>query len=132
MDLSKYRTSKELTEEGVTIDLGDGLKVRLARIGNKKYNEALRRLTKPYQNAIRNKTISDEVMERIVLEAFVGNVLISWSGLTLDGADVPYSREKAIEILSNPEYVDFRNNLEALASEMESFRAAEVAATVEK
>jgi len=130
MDLSKFRTSPTAAEDGVIVDCGDGLKVRIARTGNPKHQKELQRLTKPFLRQYQNKTISDELVMEHSLQAFVGTVLISWEGLTIDGEDVPYSREKALEILADKQYKDFRTMLEGLAEEAEVFRAQEVAETV--
>ena len=127
MDLGKFKTDTKLSEDGVKVDLGEGASITVARLGNQKYNAELRRVTKPHMNAIRNKTISDEKMEDLVLQAFVGTVLLGWDGLKLDGKEVKYSREKALEILKDPSFVDFKNVIESSASEVEVFRSAEIA-----
>lgn len=130
MDLNKFKTSSKLSEDGVKVELGEGASITVARIGNQKYTNELKRVTKPHMNAIRNKTISDELMEKLVLDAFVGTVLLGWDGLKLDGKEVKYSKDEAIKILKNPEYVDFKNMVEAAASEVEVFRAVEVSEAV--
>jgi len=130
MDLNKFRTDTTKTEEGVLVDMGDGLKVRIARSGNPKHQKELQRVTKPYLRQYQTKTISDELVMEHSLQAFVGTVLLGWEGLQLDGVDVPFSRDKAIELLRDPAYKDFRALLESLADEQELFRAEAVAATV--
>lgn len=130
MDLSKFRVNTKSVEEGVVVDCGEGLKIRVARSGNAKHTKELQRITKPHLRSYQNKTISDELVLEHSLQAFVGTVLLGWEGLTIDGADVPYSREKAIEVLRDPQYKDFRDMVESLASEAEVFRNEEIADTV--
>lgn len=42
---------------------------------------------------------------------FLANSIISWSGLTMDGKPVPYSPEKALEILSDPGFSLIRDQI---------------------
>lgn len=129
MDLSKFRTSVAAVEEGVSVDCGDGLKVVICRSGNPKHQKELQRITKGHIRQYQNKTISDDLVMEHSLQAFVNSVLVSWTGLTIDGVDVPYSREKSLEILRDPQYKDFRVLLESLADEQELFRAETIAET---
>jgi hypothetical protein len=42
--------------------------------------------------------------------------------------EVPYTREKALELLADPQYADFKLAIEAISKEAAAFRAAEVEA----
>lgn len=131
--LNKFKQDTTRSEEGTTVDMGDGLHVTVARIGNTKYNEVIKKLTAPHTRQIRNKTLADSVFEVIMNRAYAETILLGWKGLEDEhGKDIPYSTEKAFEILSNPEYKDFKDIIVDLASEAEAFRAAEVTATAGK
>lgn len=133
MKLSKFKQDVVSAEDGTMVDMGDGLVVTVARIGNKKYNESIKKQTAPHQRQIRNKNLPDEVFETIMNHAIADAVLIGWDGLQDEnGVNIPYSKEKAFEIMSNPAYKDFKDSIVDLANEFEAFRAAEVAETATK
>ena len=131
--LSQFKQDVTKSEDGVKVDLGDGLKVTVARIGNKKYQDFIRKSTKPYQQAIRNKTLADSVFEKIMNEAMADSILLDWEGMEDDQGDViKYSKEKALEILSDPAYADFKQLVSDLANEQETFRSEALQETVGK
>ena len=131
--LSQFKQDITKSEEGVKVDLGDGLTVIVARIGNKRYQDFIRKATKPYQQAIRNKTLADSVFEKIMNEAMADSILLGWEGMEDDqGEVIKYSKEKALEILSDPAYADFKQLVSDLANEQETFRSEAIQETVGK
>jgi len=133
MKLTKFKQNLVKAEDGATIDMGDGLKVTVARIGSKRYQDVIKKLTAPYQRQIRNKTLGDDVYEDLLDKALVDGALIKWEGLEDDnGVNIPFSREKALELFKNPEYKDFKEAISDLANEQEVFRQAEVETTATK
>ena len=131
--LSQFKQDVSKSEEGVKVDLGDGLQVTVARIGNKKYQDFIRKATKPYQQAIRNKTLSDSIYEKIMVEAMADSILLGWEGMEDDHGDlIPYSKDMALEILSDPAYADFKQLVNDLANEQETFRSEALQETVGK
>lgn len=52
--------------------------------------------------------LSDAVAQDISTEVLVKTVLLDWSNLRRDGVEVPYTKETAKEILSDPDYRLFR------------------------
>lgn len=133
MKLAKFKQSVAKAEEGSTIDMGDGLKVTVTRIGCKSYQNMIKKLTAPHQRAIRNKTLDDSVYEEIMNKCLAETILIGWEGLQdEDGAEILYSKAKAYELLTNPEYKDFKDTISDLANEQEVFRQGEVETTATK
>lgn len=121
MELSKYKTDETLEREGVWVDMGDGFHVRIARDGNPKHSAAVSRLTKPFKQQIRRGTLGQEKLAEIAAQAMAEAIVLDWQGLYDDGKEIPYSQEKAYEILYN--YPDLRRDIADLSSEMETFRA---------
>ena len=73
---------------------------------------------------LRAKTMPDETFNTLYIEAIAETVLVGWEGLQDDdGTLIPYSKEKAVEILSNPEYEDFKKLVLDLADEQAVFSA---------
>ena len=133
MKLTKFKQNLVKAEDGATIDMGDGLKVTVARIGCKAYQDTIKKLTAPHQRAIRNKTLDDSVYEDIMNKALVETILLGWEGLEDEAGNViPYSKDKAMELMTNPEYKDFKEAISDLANEQEVFRQAEVETTATK
>ena len=133
MKLAKFKQSLVKAETGSTIDMGDGLKVTVARIGCKAYQDVIKKLTAPHQRAIRNKTLDDSVYETIMNKALAETILLGWEGLEDEhGEVIKYSKEKAYELLTDPEYKDFKDAISDLANEQEVFRQAEVETTATK
>lgn len=127
MKLSRFTTDSTLELNGVWVDIGEGAKLLVARVGNPRYRERLRALMKPYKRQIRTDTLPEDLSEDMVLRAFSETILLGWEGLEDDnGAAVPYSREKAYELLRDLR--DFRAMVAEIAQEQEAYRAVEAEA----
>ncbi|EDP66831.1 hypothetical protein BAL199_17258 [alpha proteobacterium BAL199] len=124
MDLNRFKADTALEDEGVwsTVDAASGCRLRIARIGNRRYRETMARRLKPYRRALRAGTLDDQVTERITAEVLAETVLLDWERLERDGVAVAYSREAAAAILADPAYKDFRDLVVELASDQESYR----------
>ncbi len=126
MDLGKqFATDGVLEEEGVWVDLDTESKIKVARMGNKRYKEAFRRLTAPHKISIRNNNLNDDLAEQLLTQALAEGVLLDWEGMTLKGKPLVYSQKTAIEVLMNPSLKDFRELVVSIASDMESYRQQE-------
>lgn len=124
MDLSRFKTDTALEDEGVwtTIDAASDAEIRIARIGNRRYRETMAKRLKPYRRALRAGTLDDSVTERLTAEVLAETVLLDWRGLTVDGAPLHYSRERARDLLLDPAYRDFRDLVVELAGELDLYR----------
>jgi hypothetical protein len=130
MKLSKYAQNLTAAKDGVEIDLGEGLFIRVARSNNEKYNDYLKKALKPYERQLRMKQLPDATFEKIYNQAIAETVILGWKGLEdADGKDIPYSKEKVVELLADPVYSDFKELLLGLASEQAVFAAESVADT---
>lgn len=127
MDMKKnYGTNKVLENEGVWVDLGDGASIKVARVGNKENTTLVKRLTAPHKVAIRANKLPDEIWEKITIEAVASTILLDWKGLKEDGKLIPYSKENAVQLLTD--YKDFRDQVSGLSSELALFQAEDEAA----
>lgn len=123
-DLRKnFGTSEQLQNEGAwTNDLGEGLKLKLARLRNPDFRKMYQRALKPYQQQIRRGTLDPAIEEGIINRCVAETVLLDWKNLSLDGKEIPFSKENALRILSDPDLTDFRDLVVDLASDSELFR----------
>ena len=53
MDIATFRTDKSLEDQGAWTSIGGDARVKLARIGNRRYRDALQARLKPHRRAIR-------------------------------------------------------------------------------
>ena len=122
MDLKKnYLTDKVAEVEGLNKDFGDGCFIKIARIGNSEYKKYFQKITKPYQKAIRRGVLSDEIADKLLIDAMANKIVLGWSGMTEDDKPVEYSVENCIRILTT--YTDLKDQIQEIANEMESFKA---------
>jgi hypothetical protein len=120
MDINKFKTDKKKEEEGVWIEIGEEARIRVARLNNEKYKNHFRRTTKPYRRQIRNGNLSEDVAERLLIDAMANTILLGWENLTEDGKAIKYSIDNAKRILS--ESSDFRDLVADAAGEIEAYR----------
>ena len=127
MKITQFRTDPKKEQEGVWIDIGDGGRLLIARLGNRKYQARQRELIKPHVRAVRTGSLPIEKQLEILLRNYSENVLMGWEGIQDEaGVDVPYSPEKAYEYLT--ELRDFRDMVTEFASEQALYRAEELEA----
>lgn len=127
MRFSEYVTSKELEEDGVWARLRKGdAEVLVARAGNSKHEDLVRRLRKKHGRGFRGDELPPAVEEEIATEAIARTILLDWKGIEdEDGEPIPYSTEEARRLLKLSR--DFRLEIVSIATEMEMFRREETA-----
>jgi hypothetical protein len=122
MDFATFRTDTALEDEGAWVALDDQTRVKVARIGNRKYREAFQRRIRPYAKALKAGALSDKIAEQIMTDTLAETVLLGWQGFTRDGAELAYSAEAARAMLADPAYKDFRDLVVEIAGEMATFK----------
>ncbi len=124
VDLKDYATDKTKEEEGVWEDLGEGARVKVGRMNNKKYTNETDKILRPHRRSLRRGTLSDEVIENAMLKSMAKFILLDWEGLTLNGEDIEYSYENCLKILTD--YPEFRDQITEIATSFELFKAEEI------
>lgn len=116
-----FNTDGDKELNGVDVPLGEGFVIRVARVGNKNAARLFQELASAPDVAMaRRAGALTEVKEReIMMEVYARTILVGWTGLTDDGKDVPYSPEKAKELLAVP---DFLRVVQDFAQTQENFR----------
>jgi len=128
MDLTRFKADPVREDDGVwaEIDSATGARVKIARIGNRRYREAMSRRLKPYRRALRNGTLDERVTERITAEVLAETVLLDWDGLYEGDRLLPYAPDTAKRILADDAYKDFRDLVVELASDLDLYREQEL------
>lgn len=68
---------------------------------NKRYSKELDRVSKPYRRMIDSGQMPAATSEKLMLEVFCSTVLLGWENVQdTEGKQIPYSKEKAIEIMT--------------------------------
>ncbi|MDP6698088.1 MAG: hypothetical protein QGH25_00440 [Candidatus Latescibacteria bacterium] len=122
VDIGKrYGTDETAELEGTWVDMGEGLKIKIARLNNPNYVKVHNRLMQPYRGQTMRGTMSPEVTLRITCESLAETILLDWDGMEYNGKKLPHSTANALKVLT--EFKDFREDVIFLAAEKETFRA---------
>lgn len=122
MSISQFTTDKDKTLDGVWVEVGAGMKIKVARLNNTRYKTCLRGLSKPHVVQLRqNNEAAAQLAEALTREAYAKCILLGWENLLdADGITViPYSEAKALKLLTD--HQDFYDIVESLASEQQLF-----------
>lgn len=126
----QFETDSAKECDGVTVDYGknkDGTVISfvLSNMGksNKGYVKLLSAKLKPYQRQIDMKTVSNDLMEDVLKDVFVGSILKGWQNVQgADGIAIPFNKENALELFNKlPRLYDALN---ANANDISLFRVA--------
>lgn len=123
MDLNKSYTETDptLEKDGVEVNLGDGAAIIVRPMRNENFRKYLNELLKPYERRIQQKRMDGKLQDELTRKAVAKFVLIGWKGIKLDGKEVKYSPEKAVELMER--FGDFEEDVLTAAMTRETFRA---------
>jgi len=124
-DLNKIATDGDAEVNGVwTPDLGDGLKLKIARINNPHYAREVMRFAKEHTNAFNTLDIDADEDDEALIKIYAQTILLDWEGLEEDGKEVVYSIDEAFRIMHK--YRDFYLLVKTEASKVEYFRLKKI------
>lgn len=105
--LSSYKTDKDLVDNGVWVDVGDGAALKVGKVNNSGFRKLAIELRKPYRHYdVAGKELPDDINKRINIELVARTLLLDWRGYTDDdGNNIPYSFDVAKETLENDEFM---------------------------
>jgi hypothetical protein len=74
-----FKTDTEIEVKGVELDYGDFYLV-IARAGgkNKAFAKYMERAMRPYRRALQTDTLSDEVAEQVLKQAYAEKIVLGW------------------------------------------------------
>ena len=120
---SLFKTNKNLEKDGIWFSISDDTKFLIRRFGganSQNVKQAMAKYYKPFSRQVQSGTLSAEKEKEILVRAFVDSSLVDWKGVEIDGEEVEFSKDKAIELFLELE--DLFEALYAYASSNESFR----------
>jgi len=115
-----FGTDKKKEQEGVWYDIAEGLRMKIARIGNPNYQKKFQAISKPYRRSIRRGTLADEIAEKLLIQCMSESIVLDWEGVEDDGVEIPYSKDAVIELLTK--YPELRGYINDIANELEGFQ----------
>lgn len=118
-----FGTDEKKEEEGTWLPLGGDAQVLVCRVRNKSWRQGLKKLPKGIQMEIANGTISDEKYQKVMITLIGRYILKGWKNLTVNGLEVEYSSQTAIDLLTK--YPDFKDKIFEMAGEIDNFKKKE-------
>lgn len=119
MDLKQFATNEQLENEGVWEDLDGDARVKVARLGNKRFQQKWKMIPRAIKRRIDNGTLSDKKDTELFSELIAETLLLDWENLTDEGVLLEYSKETAKKILIK--YKEFRSLIWELANDIKLF-----------
>ena len=116
-ELDSIRIDLKMSEEGRWVDFDGDIKLLIARKPNPRYEDVLHALVEKHGRAVTN----DDDMD-MTRQAVARCVLLGWKNLTEGGKEIPYSPEKALELLRDPSLRDLYEFVLVSAHSREAYR----------
>jgi hypothetical protein len=132
MDLSNLQRDSAKVEAGEWVDGIPGFgsaRLRVRGLESVVFNTTRARKERQAQRQDRERdgTLKAEAARRVFGEALAEVILLDWDGLTEGGAPMPYSAEKARELLTNPDFSPFADAVVWAAGYVDRGRVADAA-----
>jgi len=118
-EFGNFKTDPEKEEDGVWYEYAPKFRLLIARMGNTKCQRLFEKREKPYMHRIRQGELDEDTAMEILIETLAETVLLGWEGLLSGGEPIPYSKEKARELLA---VRDFRAVVLEFAKDGDNFR----------
>lgn len=116
MKLSEAKIDVQRQQQGAwvgNVPELEGLRLKVRGVGNADWRKLQMKLLETIpRKKRRNGRIDPEENDRVTAILLRDAGLLDWEGVEDDdGKPIPYSRDKANELLTNPEYVKFRDGV---------------------
>ncbi len=116
LDITKvYRVTDEATS-GKWFDVGDGARLKIAKVGNERHESVLKRLRRPFKNM---RTIPEDTQTELSTKALSEAVLLDWEGVDENGEPVECTPDKRYRYLMD--FPDFRELVVGIALNVHNF-----------
>ncbi len=114
-------TDTDAEEDGIWVEISDGVRVKIASTDSKRYREKVVQLLKPYRKILQaGGRIPEAKQEQIAIESIVDGLLLDWKGITdRGGKTMKFNRENALKVIT--ELKKFRELISEIAGEAETF-----------
>lgn len=120
-----YALDSKTVEEGQWVKLRDDIEVQVRSIRSEQVRKVRQRAQRKYERLLPSQKwrFTPEQEDKIAEEVIVDAVLINWRNIEDEnGRPLPYSRELARQLVTDPEMVVFREDIMTAAGLDETFR----------
>lgn len=100
----KFATDQSAEQEGITLDYGDGVTIKVARAGgsNVKFEKLVQAKLRKYERLRQNDLLEIAVLRPVLREIYAEAVVLGWDGITdKDGNAMPFNKENAIKLFTD-------------------------------
>lgn len=120
---ARFATDESREEEGVWVDFGDGIEVRIRRLSSKVSRDVRKRLEKPHGEAIRRGGLPEGVAEDILNRQIAEAVIAEWRGVDDEaGNALPCTVENKLRVIKA--LPEFRDEVLSVSIERDNYKAA--------
>lgn len=118
MKLNRIRQDLDKASKGVWLPYVEDVELLIGSTSQQKYQNYIRRATKPYQNLIRRDQMPDDKAREIMVRGAARYLLLDWKNLQNDdGSPLPYSEDAAYAILIDQRFQDLWRFVSDMANE---------------
>lgn len=121
-NINRIKTDIEKQNEGTWIEFLMGIRLKIARSRNPRYNEMMRKLTENMRLDMRENKFNTDEFNEMLIQVRAHTVLLGWENIDEDDKPVPYSPEKAMEYFRNPELNDFYTFVVQVSESHEAYK----------
>jgi hypothetical protein len=127
--LDRYTTDKSLEDDGIWIDYGDGLKVKMRRLNCQKSKDVRRKLEKPYAKQFRGTDMPDSIQEQLLNKQIAKAIVVDWEGVPNPESPaemLPCTEDNVLMMMEK--FADFRDDILAASMERSTFQREQLTA----
>lgn len=122
----QYKTSSSFEENGVWVDFGDGIRVKVRRLNSDKSRDVRKQLEAPYSAQMRRgQELPDSVSEEILKKQICHGVVIAWEGVTDEkGKVLDFTPDNAYKVFTD--LPDFLNDVATASATRATFKELQI------
>lgn len=107
-NIERIKTDESKETSGVWVDYILGIRLKIARSRNPKYQEELRNLVDPKTKDIREEKLDVQVFADLLNTVRARTILLGWENIDDKGGNpIPFSIEQSEKFFADPELKDF-------------------------
>lgn len=117
-----WKASEEHETEGIWLEVSKDTAFRVKRFGGRNdvaIAKKIAELQKPYASQIRMGTLDLYTQKKINVVVFVETSVVDWRGVQVDGEEIPFSKEKCVELFL--ELPDLFNSILSYAENKDNY-----------
>lgn len=120
---SRFKMDETKEEQGVWVNFGSGIRVKIRRFKSKASQNARKELEKPFTAELRRGPLEESIAEDLLLKQMAKAIIVDWEGVTdEEGEEILCTYEAKYEVLKA--LPEFRDEIAAVAIDRDSFKSS--------